>query len=290
MTQNPGMETFSVVSWKVGDAVLTTLSDGYVRLELSQFLRNLPVETGETIQKRALRRADFLMEINAYLVRSAKHGPILIDCGLGSGVIPTAGQLERSLAFAGLEPGDIETVLLTHLHGDHIGGLVDAAGNAVFENAKIIFHKAEADYWLEQDIDLIADRQGAETARRALAKYTDRIVLLDGGMVAPDIEMIQLPGHTPGHAGYLVGTGQQSILVWGDVVGLPHIQTAHPEAGFLTDYDSVMSENTRRAILGRVVDEGLTVAGMHIEFPGVANAIRDGDGFRLVPAQWIAHQ
>jgi len=290
MPKNSKINTASAVNWQVGEAVLTTLSDGYVQLELGTFLKNLPLEDGIAIQRKALRSADFLLEINTYLVRSDKHGPILIDCGLGSGVMPTAGQVARALSLVGLEPKDIEIVLLTHLHGDHVGGLVDIDGNAVFENAKVVFHRGEASYWLEQDIDLVADRQGAEGARRALLPYGERITLLEGGEVAPGIEMIPLPGHTPGHVGYRVSSGTEAILIWGDVVGLPHIQAQRPEAGFLTDYDSAMAVETRKAILGRAADEGLTVAGMHIEYPGVANVIRDGNGFRLVPAQWIAHQ
>lgn len=290
MGGNSVTSTASAVNWQVGGAVLTTLSDGYVQLELATFLKDIPVEEGVEIQRKALRRADFMLEINTYLVRSERHGPILIDCGLGAGVIPTAGQVARALSFVGLKPEDIETVLLTHLHGDHVGGLVDLEGNAVFENAKVVFHREEARHWLEQDIDLVADRQGAEGARRALLPYTDRIVLTERGEVAPGIEMIPLLGHTPGHVGYRVGSGTQAILVWGDIVGLPHIQTQIPEAGFLTDYDSAMAVETRKAVLGRAADEGLTVAGMHIEYPGVANVVRDGRGFKLVPAQWIAHQ
>ncbi|MEV4610693.1 MBL fold metallo-hydrolase [Neorhizobium sp. LMR1-1-1.1] len=290
MAGNSVTSTASAVNWQVGGAVLTTLSDGYVQLELATFLKDIPVEEGVEIQRKALRRADFMLEINTYLVRSERHGPILIDCGLGAGVIPTAGQVARALSFVGLKPEDIETVLLTHLHGDHVGGLVDLEGNAVFENAKVVFHREEARHWLEQDIDLVADRQGAEGARRALLPYADRIVLTERGEVAPGIEMIPLLGHTPGHVGYRVGSGTQAILVWGDIVGLPHIQTQIPEAGFLTDYDSAMAVETRKAVLGRAADEGLTVAGMHIEYPGVANVVRDGSGFKLVPAQWIAHQ
>jgi glyoxylase-like metal-dependent hydrolase (beta-lactamase superfamily II) len=290
MYGNSKIDTASAVHWQVGEAVMTSLSDGYVQLELGTFLKNLPLEDGVAIQRRALRGADFLLEINTYLVRSDRHGPILIDCGLGSGVTPTAGRVAQALSFVGLEPKDIETVLLTHLHGDHVFGLVDVDGNAVFENATVVLHRAEAHYWLEQDLDLLADRQGAEGARRALLPYADRIVFRESGEVAPGIEMVPLPGHTPGHAGYRVGNGSQSILVWGDIVGLPHVQSKCPEAGFLTDYDGAMAVETRRIVLGMAADEGLTVAGMHIEYPGVANVIRDGSGFRLVPAQWIAHQ
>lgn len=290
MPENNKIDTASAVHWQVGEAVLTSLSDGYVQLELGTFLKNVPLDDGIAIQRKAMRGGDFLLEINMYLVRSDRHGPILIDCGLGSGVTPTAGRVARALSVVGLEPTDIETVLLTHLHGDHVFGLVDVDGNAVFENATVVLHRAEAHHWLELDLDLLADREGAEGARRALLPYKDRITALEGGEVAPGIVMVPLPGHTPGHVGYLVGSGSAAILVWGDIVGLPHIQTERPEAGFLTDYDSAMAVETRRTILGRAADEGLTVAGMHIEFPGVANVVRNGNGFKLVPAQWIAHQ
>ncbi|MGO1076079.1 MBL fold metallo-hydrolase [Inquilinus sp. CA228] len=279
----------SSVHWRVGDATVTTLSDGYVQLELSQFVTNVPLEDAIAVQQKALRPTSFLLEVNLYLVRSPQHGPILIDTGLGS-LVPTAGHLPAALANAGVAPEDIETILLTHLHGDHVSGLTDADGKAVFANAEVVVHKAEAAYWLDSDIGTIRDADGAAIARRALAPYRDRLQLIDGGEVAPDITAVLLPGHTPGHVGYQIGHGPDAILVWGDIVGLPHVQSALPDAGFLTDFDGALAADTRRKVFARAADESLLVAGMHMEFPGVANVVRDGEGFRLLPAPWTARQ
>ena len=290
MTQPDGHLPSSSAHWRVGEATLTTLSDGWVPLELSQFVTNVAIEAAVAAQQRALRPTHFLMEINVYLVRRPNHGPLLIDAGLGAGFVPTAGRLVSALAGASTKPEEIETILLTHMHGDHVGGLVDPDGDAVFPNAEIVVHTDEAAYWLESDIGTIADADGAKMARRAMAPYADRTRLIGEGEVAPGITALLLPGHTPGHVGYQIGQGPSAVLVWGDIVGLPHVQAALPEAGFLSDFDGAMAAETRRKMFSRAVDEGLLVAGMHIEFPGLANVARDGQGYRLVPAYWTSRQ
>ena len=286
----------SAVHWRVGDATLTSLSDGYAEMPLAQFVTNVPMEEVAAVQQRALRSAThFRLDINAYLVRSPKHGPILIDTGLGVGIFPTCGRLPASLAAVGVMPEAIETILLTHLHGDHCGGMVDADGHAVFPNAEVVVHSSESAYWLEgvsSAEQAPADPNGVGMAKRALAAYEGRIRLIEDGAaeVVPGIAAVPLPGHTPGQTGFQIGSGPSSVLVWGDLVNLPFLQSALPEAGFVTDVDGSLSIKTRRSIMERAAEQGFLVAGMHIEFPGLAHVARDGRGYRLVPPQWTSNQ
>jgi glyoxylase-like metal-dependent hydrolase (beta-lactamase superfamily II) len=112
--------------------------------------------------------------------------------------------------------------------------------------------------------------------------------LIEEGEVIPGIHAVFLPGHTPGHTGYRIGDTGASVLIWGDLVNQPVVQCAFPEAGFFSDADAALAVRTRKAMLSKAADENLLVAGMHIEFPGFARVVREGAGYRLVPAQWAA--
>jgi glyoxylase-like metal-dependent hydrolase (beta-lactamase superfamily II) len=284
----PAILASSAVHWPVGDIIVTSLSDGYFDIPLAHILTNLKLQDAEAALQRAGRPTTPRLEVNAYVVRRPGQAPILVDAGAGGGLGPTAGKLAAALAGIGVEPADIGTVLLTHLHGDHIGGLVDAEGRAMFPNANIVLHEAEAAFWLASTPGAGADPQSADLARRALAPYRDRMRLIAAGDVMPGIGAVFLPGHTPGHTGYRIGENGAGVLIWGDLVNQPVVQCAFPEAGFFSDADGALAVRTRKETLSKAADENLLVAGMHIEFPGFARVAREGAGYRLVPAQWVA--
>jgi glyoxylase-like metal-dependent hydrolase (beta-lactamase superfamily II) len=276
----------SAVHWPIGGGIVTSLSDGYFDLPLAHVLTNLSPQDAEAALYRAGRPAAPRLEVNAYLIRRAGEAPILVDTGSGSGFGPTAGRLPAALAGIGVDPAEIGTVLLTHLHGDHAGGLLGAEGQAAFPNAEIVLHAAEAAFWLQDAT--AADQQSVDFARAAVAPYRDRMRRVEEGKVMDGIAAVFLPGHTPGHSGYRIGEGEDAVLIWGDLVNQPAIQPAYPEAGFFSDADAALAVRTRRDTLAKAAEENLLVAGMHIEFPGFARVVREGAGFRLVPAQWVA--
>jgi len=278
----------SAVHWPIGGAIVTSLSDGFFDLPLAHVLTNLSLQDAEAALQRAWRPSSPRLEVNAYLVRRAGQAPVLLDTGAGPAFGPTAGRLPAALSGIGVDPAEIGTVLLTHLHGDHAGGLSGAEGQAMFPNAEIVLHKAEAAFWLKDAEGGGADQQSIDFARRAVAPYGNRMRLIEAGEVMPGIAAVFLPGHTPGHTGYRIGEGEDAVLIWGDLVNQPTIQSAYPEAGFFSDADPALAVRTRRDLLAKAAEEGLLVAGMHIEFPGFARVVREGTGFRLVPAQWVA--
>jgi glyoxylase-like metal-dependent hydrolase (beta-lactamase superfamily II) len=198
------------------------------------------------------------------------------------------GKLPSVLRAAGVTLDSIQTVILTHLHGDHCGGLVDAEGNASFPDAEIVLHRAESAYWLESNLDEVPDRKTFEFIRQMLAPYAKRTRLIERGEVVPGIHALPLPGHTPGHTGYRLGSGSSSVLIWGDIVHVPAVQSALPAAGTAMDVDPAVAVKTRRETFRRAAEEGFFVAGMHLEFPGLAQLKAEGDGYRIVAAHRIA--
>jgi len=282
------------VHWSIGDLEVTALSDGYFETPMSDIIRRVPVDRAEELQRRALRcgerpRVTHVM----YLVRAAGRAPILIDAGMGDAWGPTMGWMPEALRALSISPADIGTILLTHLHLDHAAGLTNEAGTPLYPNAEIVVAQREIDYWLDEGT---ASRAAADQkmwfdgARKAMAPYRDRTRTFEDGDVLPGISAVPLPGHTPGHTGYRLDGGSRSLLVWGDIVHLPQVQAPEPEAGVVFDVDGDAAVRTRRRMLDEAATDRLLVAGMHTEFPGLANVIREGAGYRIVPELWATFQ
>lgn len=270
---------------RYGDAVVTALGDGYLELPTAALL-NID-DAGATALLDAAFRSSTRGSLNAFLVEQDDRR-VLIDTGAGSAMGPSCGALPRLLQAAGVEPGSIGTVVLTHLHPDHIGGLAPG-GAAAFPNAELVVHEAEAAFWLDPASEGRAPepmRPYFAGARAATAPYQGRMRLIrEGGEAAvPGIEAVPLPGHTPGHTGYRVGGGK--LLIWGDIVHMPDVQAARPDVGIAFDADPQAARATRERVLDMAATERLAVAGMHMHFPAFSHVVRDGSGYRFVPELW----
>jgi glyoxylase-like metal-dependent hydrolase (beta-lactamase superfamily II) len=123
-----------------------------------------------------------------------------------------------------------------------------------------------------------------------LAPYADRTRLIEAGEAVTGIHAVHLPGHTPGHTGYRLGSGPSSVFIWGDIVHVPAVQSALPSAGTVMDANPALAVQTREETFKQAAAEGSFVAGMHMEFPGLAQLKPEGTGYRIVPAHWIAMQ
>jgi glyoxylase-like metal-dependent hydrolase (beta-lactamase superfamily II) len=227
--------------------------------------------------------------VNAYAVNTGER-LVLIDAGAPASFMPSVGRLPANLRAAGIAPAQVDTVLLTHLHIDHIGALLDDAGQPAFANAELVLAEAEFAFW--SDPALLANapegfRPLVAAAQRVLAAHAGRIRrFARDGEVVRGIAAVALPGHTPGHSGYRIADGAGSLLVWGDIVHAPAVQFARPGISIAFDTDQDAARATRLRAFDRVVAERVPVAGMHLPFPGVGHIERRAEGFGFTPAWW----
>jgi glyoxylase-like metal-dependent hydrolase (beta-lactamase superfamily II) len=274
--------TVTVPFQQVGDVTVTAISDGYLTASLD-FLSNIGTAEAARMQHDAGQQEPSAIHINCYVVRGAGR-TILIDAGAG-GIRQWGGRLIANLSHAGIDPSAIDTILLTHAHPDHVGGLVNTAGHVTFPHAELVVHRREVAFW-QDDANLSRAGERARgnflIARQVFDGYRDRLRLFDKGDVLPGIRAMPLPGHTDGHTGYVVESGDQGLLVWGDIVHFPHIQIKRPDVSIAFDQDSTQAATTRSRLLDQVSAERLSIAGMHLGEPGFARITRTKGEYGLL--------
>ncbi len=271
----------------VGGATVTALND-IVFEAGTGVVAGISVEEAETILRGNFRRLPARISVCAFLVTIGDQH-ILVDTGVGANM--TGGQVRPRLARLGIDPATISTILVTHAHVDHVSGLIDEHGGAYFPAADIVLHEAEAGFWLDDAKEAAAPEamKGAfATARNALTPYRSRLKLLkDGQEAAPGIRIQHLPGHTPGHSGWLLEQGSDALLIWGDIVHLPGLQFREPRAGVAFDADREQAHATRARVFDMASTDRLRVCGMHLDFPAFGHVVREAEGYRFIPEVWM---
>jgi glyoxylase-like metal-dependent hydrolase (beta-lactamase superfamily II) len=284
----PEQQVPAVHHRRVGDITITSVSDGYLDGSMA-VIQNIPAEDAARLLRAAFRPVPRRTAVNTFLIRAGGR-TALVDTGCGPGMQASGGKLFQNLAAAGVAPAEIDTVLLTHMHPDHSNGLADAAGQALFPNAELVLHAAELAFWNDDGAmakaDAVSRQRNFQACRDQSAPYQARTRTFTGGEVFPGVTAMPFPGHTPGHTGYLVASGTESLLIWGDIIHVPEVQVPHPEATMLFDIDQTQAAATRRRVFDMVATDGLAVAGMHMHFPGLLHLARHGDGYTLLADGW----
>jgi glyoxylase-like metal-dependent hydrolase (beta-lactamase superfamily II) len=288
MIKAPAKQIPGVYHRRVGDIGVTAISDGFLDGNLD-VLRNIDKEEARQILADNFRPAR-RTAVNCFLIYTA--GKLaLIETGCGRYMANTGGQLLANLAAAGVDPKSIESVLLTHMHPDHSAGLTDmTTGQRNFPNAELVMHENEPRHWFDDAAMAKGDDREKklffQAGREQTEPYRDRWRLFQKGEVLPGVTALPFHGHTPGHTGYLISSGNESLLIWGDIVHVPEVQTARPEVCMAFDSDKAQAEATRRRVFDMVTTDRLMVTGMHLHFPGFAHVVRAGSGYRLIPMAW----
>lgn len=267
----------------LGEFEVTALSDGTVTIPLDKLL----VGIDSADMQRMLAAGNLLPQaetsINAYLINTGKQ-LVLIDTGAGKFFGPAiGGHLVRNLRAAGYAPEQIDLVLLTHIHGDHSGGL-SADGKAVFPNALVRVDKHESDFWLDAGNAkkaMPSQAHGFTDAADSLAPYiaSGRLQPFESGSeILPGIKAISAAGHTPGHSLYEVQSMGRKMMFLGDIVHAKDVQLARPEIAITFDVSEREAVAERKKLLARLADTDTWVAGDHIAFPGIGRVRKQQSG------------
>jgi glyoxylase-like metal-dependent hydrolase (beta-lactamase superfamily II) len=214
-------------------------------------------------------------ETNTFLIRGGGK-TVLVDTGFGT-------TLFESMKALNISPDSVDAVLLTHMHGDHIGGL-QKNGKPLFSKAKVYLAQQERDYWTKTNVN-----QGAVAA---LAAYPGKIETFAPGELGskiaellPGITPIAAFGHTPGHTLFMVESAGQKLLIWGDLMHAEAIQFPRPDISVTYDTDPVMAAASRKKVLEYVTEHKIPIAGMHLVYPAIGSVSVDGAGYRLSAAK-----
>ncbi|MDQ0393574.1 MBL fold metallo-hydrolase [Labrys monachus] len=289
MTARPQCQPSGLYHLAIGDIMVTAVNDGTFQAGFD-LIAGIDHEECERLERASFRPVPPKMTMNAFLVETGGRR-FLIDAGCGTSMGPTLGMACRNLGHMGVGPADIDAILVTHLHPDHVNGLVDDGGQAIFPRAELWVNEAELQFFRDPASPSHAPAETFEFfegARRATAPYADRIRTIRDGSVAPGVTAITQPGHTPGHTGWLIESGTDAVMIWGDVVHMPSLQMAAPQACTVLDIDREQAIATRRRALDMAAADRLRVAGIHMDFPCFGHVDRRGEGYAFVPDVWRA--
>ncbi len=269
---------------KIGTAEISIITDGATEFPTDLFPESDPSHIGDMLAQAGQDR--IRTNFNAVLLREGNR-TILLDAGPRDLFGPSCGNLPAALDELGVTPDQVDTLFATHLHPDHIAGMITAEGAAAFPNATLILPEAERSFWGQESNftgALASAADWATLARAVMEAYADRLhPIAADAPIAPGLTALPLPGHTPGHSGWRLESGGEMLLHVGDIVHAPDIQFADPDIAIAFDIDMDTARKTRHALLDELATDGALVTGGHLLQPALARVERSTKGYRLTP-------
>jgi len=285
-TQVPGY--FRVA---VGDFEVTALFDGYNDLAPSLLLNMDGKNIRTLLSHQAINTPNVQTTFNAFLINTGKH-VVLVDTGAGQCIGATAGDLVDNMRAAGYAPEQVDSIFLTHMHLDHVCGLVDGSGKALFPKATVYASAPEVDYWLDETAAAKAPEGAREyfmIAQRSVAPYKAEgrfKTFVPPESPLPEVHTQLVPGHTPGSTAYSLSSKGQNIMFIGDMIHNAAVQFDHPEVAIRFDSDPKKAVNIRESVFAQLAKNGSWVAAAHLPFPGIGHITSNAKNFHWVPAPY----
>ena len=273
---------------KVGDFEVTALFDGAAVFDPNWL----------TAKKLTMHRVEEDLHADPHLLDTGDTGflvntgkqLILVDAGAGTWFGGGAlGHLVASLRSAGYAPEQVDRILVTHMHSDHIGGATTQDGKRVFPNAEIFVAKAESDFWLSPEIAAKAPKdaqpffQAAQAVSAPYLKAGKWHTFGDSEAILDGVQLVSLHGHTPGHTGYEFSSKGQKILFWGDTIHEQLVQLSHTDITVVFDIDHAAAAAMRKQLFPRLASEAALIAGPHMPFPGMGRLRKEANGYVWAP-------
>ena len=273
----------------VGDIEVTALSDGTVGLPMTKLLNNMPEGQAEKDLARSYLKDPVETSVNTYLINTGSK-LVMVDCGAGVFFGPTLGKLLANIRAAGYTPEQIDEIYVTHMHADHVGGLM-ADGKPAFANAVVRADKRDADFWLSQAaMDKAPDEAKGffKAAMATIGAYqtAGKFKAFDGDTeLVPGVRSQVAYGHTPGHSTYVVESKGEKLVLWGDMMHVAAVQFAKPMVTITFDSDNVAAATQRAKAYAAAAEQGHWVGSTHLSFPGIGRLRANGDGgYTFLPA------
>ena len=278
-----------IYSFRVGDFKCVSISDGVQPIDAAMlptfFAGASTDELAIALRRHGMSPDGFDLQCSPLLVDSGDER-VLIDSGGGSVFHSHLGKVVPGLAAAGYQPNDIDIIVLTHGHLDHVCGGIDAKGEMVFPRARQLMARGEWEYWTEEtDATAMGERfvDDVRFTQECLLAMRAQLELIEpGDEVAPGIRAIATPGHTRDHISLAVASGESRLICAADTMDLPiHIERTdwHPD----WDEEPETGMRSRRMLLQRAVDENALIHAFHFPFPGVGYVRADDEGWRFQP-------
>jgi len=273
-----------------GEFEVTALSDGTVALPVDTLLTNTTKAKSDKTLARNFLKSPVETSVNAYLINTGTK-LVLVDTGAAGLFGPTLGRLAESLKSAGYQAEQVDEIYITHMHPDHVGGLM-AGEKMAFPNAVVRADKRDADFWLSQANLDKAPAEGKGFFQGAMASLNPYVAAgkfkpFDGDTeLAPGIKAMAAPGHTPGHSLYVVESGGRKLVLWGDLMHVAAVQFAEPSVTIAFDTDSKNAAVQRKRAYAEAAKQGYLVGSAHLSFPGLGHLRAEGKGYTFVPVNY----
>jgi glyoxylase-like metal-dependent hydrolase (beta-lactamase superfamily II) len=274
---------------KVGDLEIVALNDGVVRRPLAaEFVRNAPLDQVQELLRTQGLPTDYIdIPFTAFLV-VAGNRRILLDSGFADNGAPTTGRLQQNLNSAGFKVEDIDTVVISHYHGDHINGLRNKAGQLVYPNAKIMVPSVEHAFWMD-DARMNAAPEGMRGAFGAVRRVfgglsADQLLQFEAGReVVPGITAMAAYGHTPGHSLFVAQSRGEKFAYVADITNIPSLFARNPDWAVQFDMNPEAARDARRRTFEMIVNEKMMAGGYHFPFPAFGRIEKLGNGYDFKP-------